>query len=328
MTELIREIPIAVVGAGPCGLGVGVAAHAAGIDCVIFDKSCVVSAITNYPTHMTFFSTAEKLELGGVPFTSVGDKPTRREALKYYQRIVTHFNLDVRQYEAVESIQREGDGFVLNTATKDGRSGCYAARIVVVATGYLDTPCVLGIPGEELSNVTHYYREGSPYFAQRCMVIGAGNSAVDAALDLYRWGAHVTLVHFADTLDAGVKPWILPDIVNRIKDGSIGVRWNARVSQIKKGSVLIESAGRVEEVPNDWVFAMTGYRPDPRLLRELGVQIDAATGIPCHDPATMSTNQPGVYIAGVIAAGFNANKIFIENGREHGPVIVKDALGH
>jgi thioredoxin reductase (NADPH) len=319
----MKDIPIAVVGGGPCGIGVGVAARLADLDCVIFEKSSVVSAITNYPTHMTFFSTAEKLELGGVPFTSIGDKPTRREALKYYQRIVSHFRLDLHQYERVDTVHRSGTGFVLNTVRHDGTPAEYRAANVVIATGYLDTPCLLGISGEHLPKVTHYYREGSPYFAQDCVVIGAGNSAVDAALDLYRWGARVTLVHFADVLDPGVKPWILPDIMNRIKDNSIAVRWKSRVLEIRPASVLIASASGLEELKNDWVFAMTGYRPDPRLLRSLGVEISVETGIPCYDPATMQTNQPGVYVAGVIAAGFNANKIFIENGREHGGSIVR-----
>lgn len=321
----MTEIPLAVVGAGPCGVGVGVAARNGGVGCTIFDRASVVSAITNYPIHMTFFSTAERLELGGVPFTSIGDKPTRREALKYYHRIVKHFNLDVRQYEGVDAIERTGDGFKLLTTRKDGSERSYRAANVVIATGYLDTPCLMGVPGEGLPKVTHYYREGSPYFDQDCIVVGAGNSAVDAALDLYRWGARVTLVHFNDALDPGVKPWILPDIVNRIKSEEIAVRWKSRVVEIRDASVLIESivTGTVEEVRNDWVFAMTGYRPDPLLLRSLGVQINAETGIPCYDSATMQTNQPGVYIAGVIAAGLNANKIFIENGREHGPLIVK-----
>jgi len=325
----VRPVPIAVIGAGPCGLGVGVAARQAGIDCVIFDKSCVVSAITNYPTHMTFFSTAERLELGGVPFTSPNDKPTRREALRYYQRIVRHFDLNVHQYEAVQRVERLDDRFRIHTVLRDGRERSCDALNLVVATGYLDTPVMLNVPGEDLPKVTHYYREGSPYFNQDCVVIGAGNSAVDAALDLYRWGARVTLIHFEHVLDSGVKPWILPDITNRINNGEIGVRWRSRVIEIRPRSVLVQSEmdGSVEELPNDWVFAMTGYRPDPEILLSLGVAIDPDTGIPSHDPATMQTNQPGVFIAGVIAAGLNANKIFIENGREHGPRIVETVLG-
>lgn len=328
MSEPKSEWPLLVVGAGPCGLGVGVAARQAALDCLLVDRSSVVSAITNYPTHMTFFSTAERLELGGVPFTSVADKPTRREALKYYQRIVRHFQLNVKQYEGVQAVARTTSAFLVHTEKQSGAAGTYLAHNIVIATGYLDTPCLLNIPGEQLPKVSHYYREGSPYFDQDCIVIGGGNSAVDAALDLYRWGARVTLVHFGDRLDGGVKPWILPDITGRIQNREINVCWQARVVAIHPASVLIrvEQTGVLEEVPNDWVFAMTGYRPDASLLRSLGVEIDRQTGIPCYDPSTMQTNQPGVYVAGVMAAGFNANKIFIENGREHGPRIVQSVL--
>lgn len=315
-------IDLAVIGAGPCGVGVGVAARQGGASCVLFDKASVVSAISRYPTHMTFFSTAEKLELGGVPFIAQGDKPNRREALRYFQRIVRTFELDVRQYEEVTSVCRVADHFTLETQRKDGGKGAYEARNVVIATGYLDTPVLLGIPGEEQSHVFHYYKEGAEYFDQDCIVIGAGNSAVDVALDLYRWGARVTLVHFADELDAGVKPWILPDIAGRLRNGEIGVRWRTRVVEIRPSSVVLERDGVLDEIPVDFVFAMTGYRPDPALLHSLGVDVDVDTGIPAHDPATMQTNVPGVFIAGVIAAGLNANKIFIENGREHGPKIV------
>jgi thioredoxin reductase (NADPH) len=324
----MRSWPLLVVGGGPCGLAVGVAARQANLDCVILDKSSVVSAITNYPTHMTFFSTSERLELGDVPFTSVADKPTRREALKYYHRIVKHFSLDVRQYQSVDRIERQDDGFRVLTRQRDGDTDVMNAANIVIATGYLDSPCMLGVPGEALAKVAHYYREGSPYFDQDCVVIGAGNSAVDAALDLYRWGARVTLVHFGEALDPGVKPWILPDIVNRINEKAIDVRWKSRVVEIKENSVLISSDERpgVEALKNDWVFAMTGFRPDSELLRSVGVEVDGTTGIPCYDPGTMQTNIPGVFIAGVIAAGFNANKIFIENGRRHGGLIVDTVL--
>ncbi|HET9440080.1 MAG TPA: YpdA family putative bacillithiol disulfide reductase [Longimicrobiales bacterium] len=316
-------IDIVVVGAGPCGLGVGVAARLGNVSCVLFDKANVVSAISRYPTHMTFFSTAEKLELGGVPFIAQSDKPNRREALRYYQRLVRTFDLDVRQYEQVTGIEKNGN-FIVHTQRKDGTAREYHARNVVIATGYLDTPVLMNIPGEELPHVRHYYKEGHPYFDQDCVVIGAGNSAVDVALDLYRWGARPTLVHFADVLDPGVKPWILPDITNRINNGEIGVRWRSRVVEIKPDCVILrsEDTGESTEVHADFVFAMTGFRPDPKLLLSLGAHVDAETGIPSHDPATMQTNVSGVFIAGVIAAGLNANKIFIENGREHGPKIV------
>lgn len=321
-----REEPfdIAVVGAGPCGLSVGVAARRAGLRCVAFDKGCITQAIVNFPVDMKFFSTADRLELGGVPFISPGDKPGRVDALKYYRAVARRCELDVRQYEEVLGVEGERGDFAVRTARKDGTHGDYRARNVVVATGYFDSPNLIGIPGEELPKVLHYYREGFPYFDQDCVVIGAGNSAVDAALDLYRSGARVTLVHFGEDLDSGVKPWVLPDIRNRLDQGAIAARWRTRVTEIRPGSVILreEETGRVEELRNDWVFAMTGYTADPKLLRGLGVGIDAETGVPAHDPETMATEVPGVFIAGVVAAGYDANKIFIENGREHGGRIV------
>ena len=320
---MTTSVDIAVVGAGPCGLGVGVAARQAGLSCVLFDRGPVTSAITMFPTHMTFFSTSERLELGGVPFIAPGEKPTRRDALRYYRRIVDIFDLDVHQYEGVTEVTGVGGDFLLRTLGKDGDRAEYAARNLVVATGYLDTPRLMGIPGEELPKVLHYYKEGSPYFRQDCIVIGAGNSSVDVALDLFRWGARVTLVHFADTLDAGVKPWIVPDMEGRLKKGEIAARWRTRLLEVRPGTVVLldEGTGATEELANDWVFAMTGYVPDPTLLQHLGVSINPVTGIPAHDPATMESDVPGVFIAGVLAAGYDANKIFIENGREHGPRI-------
>lgn len=319
-----ESFDIAVIGAGPCGLSVGVAARKAGLSCILFDKGCITQAIVNFPLKMTFFSTADRLELGGVPFIVPGDKPARVDALKYYRAVADRFDLDVRQYEEVVDIEGEQDDFVLRTRGRGGEDVAYAARSVVVATGYFDTPNLMDIPGEDLPKVLHYYREGYAYFDQDCVVIGAGNSAVDAALDLYRSGARVTLVHFEDDLDSGVKPWVLPDIRNRLDKGQIEARWRTRVMEVRPGSVVLrdEDTGAVEELDNDWVFAMTGYTPDPKLLRTLGVSIDPETGIPAHDPETMATDVPGVYIAGVIAAGYNANKIFIENGREHGGRIV------
>ncbi len=318
-------IDIAVVGAGPCGLGVGVAARQRGVSCTLFDKGCLTRSLTLYPQQMRFFSTPERLELGGLPFITIEDKPTRREALKYYRRVAEHFELDVRQYTAVESVRRTGDGFELDTRLRTGEEAVHAARNVVIATGYFDTPNLLRIPGEELPNVFHYFQEADPFYGQRCVVVGAGNSAVDAALELYRAGAEVSLVHFADRLDPGVKPWVLPDIENRLKAGDITARWRTRLTGIGLDHVTLwsEETGETERLPNEWVFAMTGYRPDPVLLRSLGVEIDDATGIPVHDPTTMETDVPGVFIAGVIVAGYDANKIFIENGRHHGPRIVE-----
>lgn len=315
---------IAVIGAGPCGLAVGIAAARAGLRCTLFDRGVVASSIGNYPTDMTFFSTAERIEIGDVPFTIAGAKPTRREALRYYQRLAGHFRLDVRQYHDVLGAERAGDGFDLLVRSMAGSGFVFPARNVVVASGYFDHPNRLGVPGEDLPKVSHGYHEAWPYFQQDVVVIGGGNSAVDAALELHRWRARVTLVHFADGLDRGVKPWVLPDITNRISEGDIAARWRTRVVEILPGSVRLrdEVTGAADEIANDWLLAMTGYTPDPTLLRQLGVGIDAATGIPTHDPATMQTDVPGVFVAGVITAGNDANKVFIENGRDHGLRIV------
>jgi thioredoxin reductase (NADPH) len=328
VTEQPNTFDIIVVGAGPAGLSVGVAARQAGLRCVIFDKGCVTQSIALYPTYGHFFSTPDRLELGDVPFLTQNDKPTRREALKYYRRIVRHFQLDVRQYHEVMSVRREQDAFrVRARPVHGGTEAEYAARDIVIASGYAGSPNLLGIPGENLSKVTHYYHEAHQYFDQDCVVVGAGNSAVEAALDLFRADARVTLVHFLDRLDPGVKPWILPDITNRLKNGEIDVRWNTRLVEVRPDSVLLrnETSGDIEELPNDFVLALTGYRANRSMLEALGVSIDQGTGIPGHDPDTMETDVPGVFIAGVMAAGDRPDKIFIETGRLHGPWIV-DAI--
>jgi thioredoxin reductase (NADPH) len=313
-------VDVAVIGAGPCGLGVGIAASRAGLGCTLIEKACVAASIAGYPTYMTFFSTADRLEVGNVPFIVAGDKPTRREALRYYQRLVRIFDLDVRQYERVIAVGAEAGVFTCETVRASGESGRIGARNVVVATGYFDSPNRLGIPGEDLPKVTHTYREGAPFFGQDCVIVGGGNSAVEAALELYRWGARVTIVHFAAALDPNVKPWVRPEIDARIRAGDIAARFGSRLSEISPDAVEVRSerSGRLERIRNDWVLTMTGYTPSPDLLLSLGVRFDADTGIPEHDPATMETNVRGVFIAGVLAAGYNANKVFIENGRDHG----------
>lgn len=320
---------LAVVGAGPCGIAAGIAAHRAGMRCVLFDRSCVVASIAGYPTWMTFFSTADRLEIGGVPFIVAGDKPTRREALRYYQRLAREFSLDVRQYESVAAVVRRDAAFELDTRTLPGIAHRYTARNVVIATGYFDSPNMLHIPGEELPKVAHRYREGHAYYDQDVLVVGGGNSAVDAALELHHWGARVTIVHFAAALDPNVKPWVRPDIEARLREGAIGARFGSRLIEVRAATALVrnDATGAVEEIPNDWVLAMTGYTPDGTLLRALGVEFDPVTGIPHHDPESMETNVPGVFIAGVLSAGFNANKVFIENGRGHGELIVRRVAG-
>ena len=327
---------ITVIGAGPCGLAVGVAAKRAGLSCVVLDKGPVVSAIQRYPLDMTFFSTPDHLEIGDVPFVSIADKPSRAEALNYYRRIVTHFDLEVRQYEQVLSAERSGRGFRVRTRRHRGDDREYRSDALVVATGYFDTPNLLDVPGEDLPKVAHYFREPHPYFDQDVVVVGGGNSAIDAALSCWRAGARVTLVHQFDGLDPGVKPWVLPDIRNRIEAGQIRALWNSRLVVIEAGRVKIAPAGagpdtagrdslepEGEWIPNDFVLAMTGFRPDPWILRSLGARIDPGTGVPEHAPETMETSVSGLYVAGVLAAGFDANRIFIQNGREHGERIIR-----
>ncbi len=317
-------IDLAVIGAGPCGLAVGVAAVKARLRSVLFDRGCLVNAIVGYPIGMTFFSTPENLEIGGIPFICGGSKPTRSEALTYYRRVAQHFDLDVHQYEDVISVGGARNDFAVSTRHSSGEQATYRARNVVVATGYFDTPNRLGVPGEDLEKVIHYYREAHPYFDQDCLVIGGGNSAVEAALELWRAGARVSLVHFLDRFDPGVKPWVRPDIENRVREGSITAHFRTRVAEIGADHVALRSEedGRLKRVANDWVFAMIGYTPDTGFLQRLGVKVDETTGVPHHDPETMQTNVPGIFIAGVLAAGYDANRLFIENGRFHGERIV------
>ena len=312
------------MGAGPCGIAVGAAAARTGVRAVLFDRGPITSSLIDYPYYMTFFSTAEKLEVGDVPFTIPEPKPTRREALAYYRRVVRHHAIDVRQYQDVVEVDGVRGDFRLRTRTRSGGEESFGARAVAVATGGFHEPNWLGVPGEELPKVLHHYREPYPFYDQDVLVVGAGNSAVEAALELFRNGSRVTLVHFLEGIDAGVKPWVVPDIRNRLEKGEIAVHWRHRVREIRPSSVVLGSdvTGEELEIGNDWILAMTGWRADPRILRSLGVSIDEPTGIPAHDPETMETDVPGVYVAGVLAAGHDANKIFIENGREHGGRIV------
>lgn len=319
---------LVVVGAGPCGIAVGADAKRDGISCVLFDRGAITSSLLDYPSYMTFFSTARMLEVGGVPFTIPNPKPTRREALAYYRFVVDHWGLDVRVYEEVVGIEGQEGAWRVRTRRRNGRERTTLADAVVWATGGFHRPNLLDVPGEELEKVHHYYREPYPYHGQDVLVVGAGNSAVEAALEMYRNGARVSLAHFLDTIDRGVKPWVVPDITNRLDRGEITPYWRHRVAEVRHDSAVLrhEDTGACVEIANDFVVAMTGWRADHGPLRHLGVTIDEETGIPRHDPETMETDVPGLYIAGVIAAGHDANKIFIENGREHGGRIVRHRL--
>jgi len=319
--------PLLVIGAGPIGLAVGIAARQAGLGCVLLDRRTIVSTIERYPLGMTFFSTPERIEIGGIPFIASHEKPTRKDGLLYYRRVAEHFALDVRPGEEVVDVMRDGDGFLLDVRRPHDEKR-YRAEAVVFATGYFDNPNFLGIPGEDLPHVGHYFVEGHPYWHRRVVVIGAGNSSVDAALECWRAGATVTLVHFGEGFDRTVKAWVLPDITNRVKEGSIAVRWRSRVRAITPTEVEVVSAaaGAVECLPTDAVLAMTGYHADTSLLERLGVPVDPVTGIAAHDERTMETSVPGCYLAGVIASGNDANRLFIENSRIHGELIVRRLL--
>lgn len=323
-TEVVDAV---VVGAGPCGLATAISLGRAGFRTAVFDAGCVVQAITQYPTHATFFSTAEKLSLGGLPFVISEPKPTRRDALTYYRAVVGYFDLDVRQYERVTSIEGAAPQFTITTDRR-GSTRRIEARAIVVATGYWGSPNLLNVPGEDLPHVTHAYHEGHHAFQQRVVVVGGGNSAAEAALDLWRCGAKVTLSHFGPTFDKRIKPWVLPDLNNRIAEGSIDACWNARVTSIDHEAVHVRRTdGTNVALPADHVYLLTGYSPNVDLLRAVGVPIDLATGIPKHEPATLETSVPGVFIAGVVIAGYDANKVFIENGRHHGDRIVARLQG-
>jgi thioredoxin reductase (NADPH) len=320
-------LDLLIVGAGPCGLAAAISAQRAGLSARVFDAGPVVSTITQYPYYVSFFSTAEKLSLGGVPFVVATDKPSRRDGLAYYRAIVRHFKLDVRQYERVVSLDRADDAWTVHTETFEGASQLTRAKSVVVATGYFGSPNYLKVPGEELPHVRHVYREGHEAFAQDVVVVGGGNSAAEAALDLWRSGARVTLVHFGPTFDKRIKPWILPDLQNRMKEGAIASRWDSRVVRIEPGTVVIGNLAGEEEIAARFVYVMTGFAPNTDLLRDAGVPIDGTTGVPEHNPDTLETVIPGLFIAGVVVAGYDANKVFIENGRFHGDKIVAHLLG-
>ncbi len=324
---------VLIVGAGPSGLATAIAAKQQGLDYVLIEKGVLVNAIFNFPTHMVFFTTPELLEIGGLPLVTPYDKPTRLEGLRYYRRVVDTYGLQISFHEQVVDIEREDDVFIVTTRDAKGTSRARQARAVVLAIGYYDHPNYLGVPGEDLPHVSHYYKDAHPYYRQRVVIVGGKNSAAEAALELFRAGAHVTLVHRRPTLGDSIKYWVRPDIENRIKEGSIAARFNTCVVEITPGSVVVEPVADVvagglqasgrEEIPAEQVFLLTGYKPDVDLMRRAGVTCHTETLAPELDPETFETNVPNLFIAGGAIAGRNTGSIFIENGRFHGERIVQ-----
>jgi thioredoxin reductase (NADPH) len=312
-----------VVGAGPTGLACAIEAQKAGLRVAAVDKGCVCNSLFYYPSHMTFFTTPELLEIGDIPFPSPNPKPTRNEALQYYRLVAAHYRLNIRQYHRVEKVAGSDGGFTVHTLDRFGRVIALVARKLVVATGYYDLPNYIGVLGESLSKVHHYYYDSHPFFETDVIVVGGKNSAAIAALELWRSGARVTLVHRDAELHRHVKYWIKPDIENRIKNGEIKAYFNSRLVDITLDTVVIETPKGRETLKNDFVFAMTGYHPDFEFLEGLGIRFKGEDKLPICDPETLESNVPGIYLAGVIVAGSRTNEIFIENGRFHGRQIAK-----
>ncbi|MGC2164106.1 MAG: YpdA family putative bacillithiol disulfide reductase [Silvibacterium sp.] len=331
MNGVVRDIPtetenfdVLVIGAGPTGMACAIEAQRAGFRSVMVDKGCLCNSIFHYPSHMTFFTTPELLEIGDIPFPSPNQKPVRNEALEYYRKVAEHYSLDARLYRLVETITGSDGSFEVLTKDKFSRTATYRAKKVIVATGYYDLPNYLDIPGEELPKVHHYYDDPHPYYDLDVVVIGGKNSAAIAALELWRRGARVTLIHRGPAMHKHVKYWILPDIENRIKNGEIAAHFNSRVTEIGADTVTFETPEGTQTITNDTVFALTGYHPDFDFLTALGVRFEGKDRLPVCDVRCLESNVPGIYLAGVIVAGSRTNEIFIENGRFHGRQIADD----
>ncbi|WP_404333764.1 YpdA family putative bacillithiol disulfide reductase [Planococcus rifietoensis] len=311
----MEHADVIIVGGGPCGLSAAIEIQRMGLHPVILEKGNIVNAIYHYPTHQTFFSSSEKLSIGDVPFITEDRKPKRNQALVYYREVVKRHALDVRAFETALSIE-QSDGFLVKTTKND-----YKAKYVVVATGYYDHPNKLAVPGADLPKVMHYFKEGHPYFDRDVLVIGGKNSAVDAALELHKAGSRVTVSYHGTSYSKSVKPWILPEFDGLVRQGEITMLFDSIVDEIREDEVELTVNDTKETFANDFVFAMIGYHPDHQFLRQMGISIDEASGRPSFNEETMETNVEDLFIAGVIAAGNNANEIFIENGRFHGQQI-------
>lgn len=317
-----RALDVLIVGGGPAGLSCAIEAMKSRLSVVVLEKGGVVDAIRRFPANLVWFSTPELLEIGGIPFVTSTFRPTRLDTMKYYQRVIRHYGIDVRQFDSVRRVEKSGSGFLVSTE----KGLKYDTENVVIATGYYDHPNRLNIPGEDLPHVKHYYDEPFAYFNRRVLIVGGRNSAVEAALELYRNGSRVTLVHRGSKLSDGVKYWILPDIENRIKAKEIDAVYDSRVQKIWPDRVSVDRGGASCDIEADAVFILIGFHPDPGFLEGMGVRIDQKTLSPSHDPGTFETNVPGLFVAGSVVAGINNNKVFVENGRLHGAQIVRAIL--
>lgn len=312
------RVDVVVIGAGPTGLSCAIEAQRAGFKVVSIDKGCVVNSIFHYPANMTFFTTSDLLEIGGIPFSSANVKPNRQEALEYYRRVAAHYKLDIAQYQWVKTVVGSDGKFQITTTDRNGHIYDYFAKKIIVATGYYDLANRLNIPGEDLPKVFHYYHEPHPYYDHDVVVIGGKNSAAISSLELYRHGARVTLVHRGAKMHSHVKYWILPDIENRIKAGEIKAYFSSSVQEIGANYVDVFTPQGIVRLKNDFVFAMTGYHPDYDFLRSMGIELSSEQFRPSCDFENFESNVPGIYVAGVVVAGSRTNEIFIENGRFHG----------
>jgi thioredoxin reductase (NADPH) len=320
----IENFDVIVIGAGPTGLACAIDVKRAGLSVCNIDKGCLTNSLYNYPTNMTFFTTPELLEIGDIPFPSANAKPNRQEALEYYRRVTEHYQLDVRQYQKVDRVTGADGDFRVHTTDRVGNAREYSARKLILSTGYYDLPNYMNVPGEDLPKVTHYYKEPHPFFDHDVLIVGAKNSAAIAALELWRHGARVTLVHRAPRISDSVKYWIKPDIENRIKNGEVTAYFNSTVREILPEEVVLNTPSGELKVKNDFVFALTGYHPDFKFITDLGIKLTQPDCRPVVDPETLESNVPGIYLAGVLIAGNKTGEIFIENGRFHGGVIAQD----
>jgi len=316
----MSKFDILIIGGGPIGIACGIAAKNAGLTYIIIEKGCLVNSLYNYPANMTFFSTSERLEIGGIPFMSLNNKPVRAEALEYYRRVAQIYEINIKLFEEVKQVEKDktSNDFTVKTSKAN-----YVANNIIVSTGFYDIPVLMNVPGEDLPKVKHYYKDPHYYAFQKVIVIGAQNSAIDAALETWRKGAEVTMVVKQAEIGERVKYWVRPDIINRIKEGSIRAYFNAEVLEIRETEVDIQTPDGPVTLKNDFVIAMTGYRPNFDLLKKMGIELSNDEKLyPTYNPVTMETNNKGIYLAGVVCGGMDTHKWFIENSREHADRIV------